>query len=289
MKTTIKQLLINGTKKLKESSIDTPRLDAEVILSYQLGWQRIDLIMKSDDRIDEKQQKIYYDKIEKRIQGKPVQYITGQQEFMGLTFRVTPDVLIPRPDTEILVEAAIEESNFMKKPLNILEIGTGSGAIALSLAYYIMESLVHTVDISADAIKIAKENARNLSLTKRIHFYLGDLFDPLGEKLYGKVDLLVSNPPYIPHNEIACLQKEVRNYEPILALDGGKDGLDFYRRLIQEGQRFLSPQGRMIFEVGYNQAQEVCRMLEEKGIFGEIVMKKDLAGIDRTIIARKNQ
>ena len=152
-----------------------------------------------------------------------------------------------------------------------------------------MESLVHTVDISADAIKIAKENARNLSLTKRIHFYLGDLFDPLGEKLYGKVDLLVSNPPYIPHNEIACLQKEVRNYEPILALDGGKDGLDFYRRLIQEGQRFLSPQGRMIFEVGYNQAQEVCRMLEEKGIFGEIVMKKDLAGIDRTIIARKNQ
>lgn len=289
MKTTIKQLLIDATKKLKESSIDTPRLDAEVILAHQLGWQRIDLILKSDDKMDEKQQKIYYDKIEQRIQGKPVQYITEQQEFMGLTFRVTPDVLIPRPDTEILVEAAIEESNFMKKPFRILEIGTGSGAIALSLAYYIMESLVYTVDISADAIKVAKENARNLSLTKRIHFYLGDLFDPLGEKLCGKVDLLVSNPPYISHNEIADLQKEVQNYEPILALDGGEDGLDFYRRLIQEGQRFLSPQGRMIFEVGYNQAQEVCRMLEEKGIFGEIVMKKDLAGIDRTIIARKNQ
>ncbi|RBP37052.1 peptide chain release factor N(5)-glutamine methyltransferase [Garciella nitratireducens] len=287
MKTTINQLLMNGTKKLKQASMNTARLDAEVILAHQLGCNRIDLIINCNDEVDEKQQKLYYDKIKERIQGKPVQYIVGQQEFMGLPFKVTPDVLIPRPDTEILVESAIEEAKSMKKPLIILDIGTGSGAIALSLAHYIMESLVYTVDISPEAIEVAQENAKHLSLTQRVYFYLGDLMTPLEKELYGKVDLLVSNPPYIPHHEIANLQKEVRDYEPTIALDGGKDGLEFYRRILKEGEKLLSFQGKMIFEVGYDQAQSVFDILKESKIFNEIAIQKDLAGIDRTIIARK--
>lgn len=284
MEKTIRQLLADATKRFKEGKISTPRLDAEVILAHQLGRERIDFITKSNEIIDITQQKIYDHKIQERLQGKPVQYITGQQEFMGLTFGVTPDVLIPRADTEILVEAVLEHAKSMEKPLAIVDIGTGSGAICLSLAYYILESIVHTVDISEKALEVAQQNAKKLCLKERVHFYIGNLLAPLETKLMGKIDLLVSNPPYIPHEDIAHLQKEVRHYEPMLALDGGEDGLGFYRDIIEQGSKLLSPQGKIFFEVGYNQAQEVADMLKTQGMFEEIEIKKDLAGIDRVVI-----
>lgn len=283
----IHEALIDATQKLKQVNIETPRLDAEVILAHQLNWKRLDLITRSNEILDREQQNTYSNKIEQRVLGVPVQYITGKQEFMGLDFNVSPDVLIPRPDTEVLIEAAIEEANAMKLPLNIVDIGTGSGAVALSLAHFIKDSQVHTIDISPRALEVAKGNAVKLSLQEQVSFYLGDVFSPLGEEFIGKVDLLVSNPPYIPKDDIPKLQREV-GYEPALALDGGLDGLDFYRRLIKEGQKFLSSQGRILFEVGHDQAQIVADMLRNCEIFKYVIIKKDLAGIERVVISRVN-
>ena len=282
---TIHEVLITATQKLNQHNIKTSRLDSEVILAHQLNWERIKLITHNNEVLDQKQQNIYFQKIEQRAQGMPVQYITGQQEFMGLRFHVTPDVLIPRPDTEILIEAAIEQAQSMKKPLTIVDIGTGSGAIALSLAHFIKDSQVHTIDISPPAIEIAKRNALKLSLQDQVTFYLGDLFSPLGEDFLGKVDLLVSNPPYIPKKDIPKLQREV-GYEPALALNGGSDGLDFYRKIIKEGYKFLSPQGEILFEVGQHQADLVAEMFKRDKVFNYVIMRKDLAGIDRVVIAR---
>jgi release factor glutamine methyltransferase len=282
----IHKAIIEATQILKQANIQTPRLDAEVILAHQLNWKRLDLITRSNETLDREQQDTFYKKINQRAQGVPVQYITGLQEFMGLDFNVSPDVLIPRPDTEILIEAAIEEANSMKSPLTIVDIGTGSGAIALSLAHFIKGSKVHTIDISPRALEVAKGNAVKLSLQDNVSFFLGDVFSPLGEEFYGKVDLLVSNPPYIPKDDILKLQREV-GYEPELALDGGLDGLDFYRRIIKEGQKFLSSQGRILFEVGHDQAQMVENILREYG-FKYVIIKKDLSGIERVVIAKVN-
>lgn len=284
---TIQEILRAATKTLRQNNIQSPRLDAEVILAHQLHWERIKLITHNDSLLDQQQQRMYVKKIEKRAQGMPVQYIIQQQEFMGLNFFVCPDVLIPRPDTEILVEAAIEQAESMKKPLTILDIGTGSGAVALSLAYFIKEAQVHTVDISAAALKVAQRNAIKLFLQDRVQFYCGDLFFPLGEELLGQVDLLVSNPPYIPKHDIQKLQQEIA-YEPALALDGGIDGLDFYRKIIAQGQKFLSVQGKILLEVGQHQAHPVSEMLEKENVFQYVIMRKDLAGIKRVVIASRN-
>ena len=284
MALTIEELLAQATRILKENKITTARLDAEVILADLLGWRRIDFIIKSKNSIEKSIEKQYLQRIKDRSLGKPVQYIIGQQEFMGLNFKVTPAVLIPRPDTEILVETAIEEAQNMHRPLSIVDIGTGSGAITLSLAHFIKGCHVHSVDVSLEASEIAQENARNLFLEEKVTFYLGDIFTPLGPDLQNNVDLLISNPPYIPREEINHLQREVRLFEPHLALDGGEDGLDFYRRLIQGGKKFLSPQGKMIFEVGHNQAEDVVQMMKEEGIFRRIEIKKDLAGIKRVVL-----
>lgn len=281
---TIEQLLAKATRLLKEHGVATARLDAEVILAHLLNCQRIDFIIKPREIIEESIEKQYQQKIKERSQGKPVQYIIGQQEFMGLNFQVTPAVLIPRPDTEILVERAIEEAENMHRPLNIVDIGTGSGAITLSLAHFIQGCHVHSVDISKEASEIAQENARNLCVEEKVTFYIGDIFSPLGPELQKSVDLLISNPPYIPREEINHLQREVRLFEPHLALDGGEDGLDFYRRLIQEGKKFLSSQGKMIFEVGHDQAEDVVQIMKEEDYFKRIEIKKDLAGIKRVVL-----
>ena len=283
---TIHQVLTDAVSILKENNIKTPRLDGEVILAHLLNCKRLDLILKYDETIDKNQEKEFLDKIKLRAQGMPVQYITGNQEFMGLDFHVTPDVLIPRPDTEILVEEAIQEASFMDKPLIIVEIGTGSGAIALSLAHYIKDAQVHTIDISPKAIEIARKNAKNLSLEEKVIFHQGDLLSPIKGILDGKVDILVSNPPYIPSKDILSLQREVQFHEPSLALDGGIEGLDFYKRIIDEVLDFLSHQARLIFEIGHDQGDRVSGMIREMGIFSDIRIIKDLASLDRVVLAK---
>ncbi|HHT50338.1 MAG TPA: peptide chain release factor N(5)-glutamine methyltransferase, partial [Eubacteriaceae bacterium] len=280
---TIHQVLTDAVSILKENNINTPRLDGEVILAHLLDCKRIDLILKHDEVLDKEQEREYIKRINLRAQGMPVQYITGNQEFMGLDFHVTPDVLIPRPDTEILVEEAIQEASLMDKPLIIVEIGTGSGAIALSLAHYIKDAQVHTIDISPKAIAIAKKNAKKLSLEEKVIFHQGDLLSPIKGILDGKVDILVSNPPYIPSKDILSLQREVQFHEPSLALDGGIEGLDFYKRIIDEVLDFLSHQARLIFEIGHDQGDRVSGMIREMGIFSDIRIIKDLASLDRVV------
>ena len=283
---TIHQILLDAVNILKQNNVQTPRLDAEVILAHLLGWDRIDLITRSREVLDQDLEQEYYHFIQERAAGKPVQYITGQQEFMGLNFKVTPDVLIPRPDTEILVETAIKEAGTMEPPLTILDVGTGSGAISISLAHYIKGAHIHSIDISPKALGVAMENARLHSLEHRVTFYQGDLFDPIDDLLRSRVDLLVSNPPYIPTHKIPNLQREVRYYEPTLALDGGEDGLDYYRRIIQEGEKFLSPRGCLILEIGHDQGARVAELLKCKKRLRDVIIVDDLAGIGRVVRAR---
>ena len=283
---TIHQILLDAVNILKQNNVQTPRLDAEVILAHLLGWDRIDLITRSREVLDQDLEQEYYHFIQERAAGKPVQYITGQQEFMGLNFKVTPDVLIPRPDTEILVETAIKEAGTMEPPLTIVDVGTGSGAISISLAHYIKGAHIHSIDISPKALGVAMENARLHSLEHRVTFYQGDLFDPIDDLLRSRVDLLVSNPPYIPTHQIPNLQREVRYYEPTLALDGGEDGLDYYRRIIQEGEKFLSPRGCLILEIGHDQGARVAELLKCKKRLKDVIIVEDLAGIGRVVRAR---
>ena len=283
---TIHQILLDAVEILKKNNIQTPRLDGEVILAHLLDYNRVDLIIRYNEVLDKEQEKEYFDKIKLRAKGMPVQYITGHQEFMGLDFHVTPDVLIPRPDTETLVELAIQEANSMDKPLTIVDIGTGSGAIALSLAHYIKDVQIHTIDISSKAIEIAKKNAKSLSLEKKVDFYQGDLLSPIKGLLEGKVDLLVSNPPYITSKDMLSLQREVKDFEPSLALDGGMEGLDFYDKIINQGMDYLSYQGKIILEIGHDQGEEVSSILRGKNIFKYINIVKDLGGLDRVVLAK---
>lgn len=281
---TINELLLTATKELLNLT-PTPNLDAELILCYVLDLDRVGLILKKYDNVSQEQADIYKKLIKERIDGKPVQYIVGVQEFMGLEFEVSEDVLIPRPDTEILIETILKEVEG-RKNLKILDIGTGSGAIPVSLARFIKDALLWSIDISEKASKMAWRNTVNNKVDNRVTLLLGDLFEPLNDienKI--KFDLIVSNPPYIPSDDIAELQIEVAKFEPRLALDGGVDGLDFYKRIINDALNHLVEDGIIAFEIGYDQAESVKALLTNKG-FANVEIIKDLAGKDRVVIGR---
>ena len=213
---------------------------------------------------------------------------------MGLDFKVREGVLVPRPDTEVLVEKIIDivEDGYFKKNtnenINIVDIGTGSGAITLSLAHFLKNTFVYSVDISETALGVAKENAKLHDLSDRVKFLKGSLLDPLDdENLKGKVDILVSNPPYIPSKVIEELQVEVSTYEPKLALDGGEDGLDFYREIINKSDDFLAETSIIAFEIGHDQGKTIKDLLRENGKFDKISVICDLSGTDRVVIGEK--
>ena len=207
---------------------------------------------------------------------------------MGLNFYVNEDVLIPRPDTEVLVEYVISYGkNLSIGPSTILDIGTGSGAIAVSLAKYIDKAKVTAVDIHAGALLVAKKNAATHGVAHRIELVQGDLFTPLMDfKVKPKFDIIVSNPPYIPRDDIGGLEAQVKDFEPLQALDGGRDGLDFYRRLAKDAPAFLKDDGLWAVEVGYNQAHQVAAILKEQGSYNSIDFIKDLSGYNRVVVAR---
>ena len=260
---------------------ETPRLDAEVLLSYLLGQKRIFLYVHFDQPLTAEELARYREMVKRRAAGEPVAYICGEKEFMGLTFKVTPAVLVPQPDTETLVEAAIERLRG-KKSLRVADICTGSGAIALALAHYLPETSVAATDISADAVSIAKENAESLGLSERVEFREGDLLAPLSGEPF---DAIVSNPPYIPSAEIAGLPREVRA-EPKIALDGGADGLDFYRRLVRESAVLLKDSGFLAVECGDTQAGAIAEMAVTGG-FGRTEIIHDLSDKERVVVLWK--
>ena len=280
---TLGNVLWEAVKSLKEASIDNPVLDSEVILMHLLNIDRIDIIKNRESVIDRPLVKEFFHLIEERKKGKPVQYIVGQQEFMGLSFSIGPGVLIPRPDTEIVVERTIELLKG-KKNIKLADVCTGSGAIAISLAHYLENSYVYATDISKEALKFCKINAKKNYVEDRIKILQGDLLEPLFcENLEGELDVLVSNPPYIDSGDMGDLPDSVRCYEPHLALDGGEKGIDYYKRILKDVPKLLKKEGLLIFEIGYNQGHFLLEMVEELGVFRGIEIEKDLAGLDRCI------
>lgn len=283
---TIGKILNWTSEYFQKNNIESPRLDAEVLLSHVLKKQRIYLYVHFDQPLNSEELAAYRECIKKRVRRMPVAYIIGSREFMGLDFKVTKATLIPRPDTEILVEAAIERLKQIKcDELRIADIGTGSGAICLSLLHYVENLTAVTVDISEAAIEVAKENAKSLDVAERIEFLQGDLLSPLENK--GKFNAILSNPPYIPKKVIEGLEPEVRGYEPMSALDGGADGLDFYKRLLSGAGAFLVENGFLAVEIGIDQAEELRQMAQRNLIWKRVEVLKDLAGIDRCIILWK--
>ena len=269
---TISSLLNWTVNYFKSKNIESARLDAEVLLSHVLGQERIYLYVHFDEPMEQAELGKFREYVKKRAQHVPVAYIIGEKEFMGLPFKVTPDTLIPRPDTEILVENVL--ANLAEdETVQIVDIGTGSGAIILSLLANLPKARGKTVDIAVKAVEVAKENAVRLQVADRCEFLVGDLFAPLQDS---KFDVIVSNPPYIPQKDIATLEADVRAYEPVSALTDGGDGLSYYRRLLAEGKRYLKENGFIALEIGIHQAQAVKRIALDNG-WRNIKIIKDYA------------
>lgn len=287
---TIQNSLKKAKQILEKNSIENARLDAEILLAHALGQKRIYLYINNEKILSEDELKNFFSFVTRRAQGEPVAYILGQREFMGLEFTVSPDVLVPQPDTEILVGAVMDRLPKTSGE-KILDIGTGSGAIALSLLHDLPELQACAVDISPKALKIAQVNAKKFNLEKRIEFLEGNLFEPLqnfSEKFFKKFSAIVSNPPYIKTDEIAQLPREVQA-EPKLALDGGADGLYFYRKIIFQASQFLQPNGFLAVEAGL--ADEIILLSRECSDWDhqKTEILKDLAGKDRVIIFWKRE
>jgi release factor glutamine methyltransferase len=274
---TVGQALAQGAKLLDDARISVPRLTAEVLLAHAIGCERIWLTAHSDEELREVWWIHYGRYLHQRLNGQPTQQITGHQEFYGRDFRVTPDVLIPRPETEHVIEAALQLAPNARR---ILDIGTGSGAIAVTLALECPLARVTATDISKAAVRIAAQNASRLGA--RVDWAVCDLGSALTD---GAFDLVVSNPPYVPARDKSTIQREVRDHEPEVALYGGDDGLEVYRRLIPEAARLLAPGGRLIMEIGYSTQQPVGAMLGAG--WTQVETRPDLAGLPRVMTACK--
>lgn len=278
---TIEKLLRDGIEILDQREYNTPSLDAELILCYILQKDRIYLHLNRKIEVSSEISEKFYQLAKKRNEGYPLQYITNTQEFMGLEFYVCEGVLVPRPDTETLIEKTIKiaQSEFKNKEIKILDIGTGSGAIGVSLAYYIKNSTVTAIDISNIAIETANINAKKHKLNN-IKVVKCDIFDNI---FLEKYNIVVSNPPYIERNAIPTLQTEVSIYEPKLALDGGIDGLNYYRRIAEVFKEIHEEGGVLSVEIGSNQKEAVEKIFNETGLFKTIQTDKDLSGNDRVV------
>lgn len=264
-----------------EKGVESPRLDAEVLLSHILGKDRLYLYVHFDRPLDEQELTEYRKLVKLRAQRTPVAYIIGHKEFMGLSFAVTPDVLIPRPDTEVLVEAALERLREKDKP-HILDIGTGSGAIIISLLANLPQARGVGIDVSSPALAVTGQNAVTHQVSDRLQLLAGDVFGPLSGQRF---DAIVSNPPYIPDKDIAGLAPEVHR-EPYGALAGGQDGLNFYRRMISEAPGYVNSGGFVAFEVGIEQAEAVAALARDGGIFTVEAIIKDYGSIERVLVLR---
>ncbi len=294
MSLTIKQAVDIGTKTLQTGGCATPSLDARVLMLYLLKEDQNYYVIHSGERMGDKALDEYFTLVDQRAAGKPVQYITGRQEFWKLKFMVNENVLIPRPDTETVIETAIELIIEASKNGNvkILDIGCGSGTLGVSLAHQFGKSSVTAIDISEEALTVAKKNAESNNVANRMKFLLGDMFEPLiptGLSKIGrgpKFDVIVSNPPYIKTDVIPTLQREIIDHEPVLALDGGSDGLTYYRIIAETAHNYMKKNGCIILEIGYDQAEEVCDILIRTWKYRDIQVTKDLAGLDRVVSAR---
>jgi release factor glutamine methyltransferase len=283
---TITQAINEGASELRASGVEQERRTAGVLLAHALGVDRTHLLTRSDDQVAESRYEDYLRLIGRRATGEPLQYITGHQEFYGLDFLVTPAVLIPRPETEFLVERTIKlVDDSMQSPLLFVDVGTGSGCIAVAVATNAPRARVIATDASLEALEVARTNAERHGVTRKIEFIQGDLLEPLAlHHLEDSVDVLASNPPYVNDGELR--QREVRDWEPHEALFGGVEGLDFYGRLLTDGLRYVRPGGYMVLEIGYGQLDAINEIIA--ALDWELVdVVPDLQGIPRTLTVRK--
>ncbi|MDO8507583.1 MAG: peptide chain release factor N(5)-glutamine methyltransferase [bacterium] len=288
---TIKEILIWSTKELKNNNVSEPEKSAELLLRQILNWDKAKLIANPDYKLNSAQESKFREFIERRKKHEPVWYITGKIEFYGLDLAVNQDVLIPRPETEFLVEEVLsviltkEESkkrSFVPQDdiFRILELGTGSGAIALSLANK-LKSKIFASDISKEALEVAKKNTKKLELEKYIEFRQGSLFEPWGSE---KFDCFVANLPYIPHEDMSSLALDIHHFEPRLALDGGKEGLEIYEELLSQAGDYLNENAMMFFEIGIDQGDKLKKLVEKYLPKAKVRIIKDYGDIDRIAV-----
>ena len=282
----IKELINFGKTTLEKNKVEDAGIIARVLAQYILKMDRNKIVINENSNIEEIDKHRYYLAIIEIIQGMPLQYITNSQEFYGIQMYVNEKVLIPQPDTEILVQEVIKiieqkNKNKEQKDMEILDMCTGSGCIAVAIATNVQNVNVMLADVSREALEIAKVNAQHANTTEKFKFIQTNMF----ENVEGKFDIIVSNPPYIETDTIKSLNKQVQN-EPLLALDGGKDGLKFYRILVNEGYKYLNKDGYLCMEIGYNQKQKVEGLLKQNEKYTSIYTLKDFNGNDRVVIAK---
>ena len=278
---TIKEQLNRAIYKLKDAQIDQPVQKARILMQHTLKKPRTYLVIYDQKQLTKEQQETYMANINKLIAGTPLQHITKTQEFMKLEFMVNENVLIPRPDTEILTEEVISIAKRLTRP-RILDLCTGSGAIAVSIATYAPNAEVYASDISAEALKVANQNAQNNNVESKIQFFQSDLFQAIPKM---KFDIIATNPPYIKRDDIKTLNKDVQN-EPQIALDGGIDGYDFYRKILNTAYDYLKYNGYLCMEIGFDQKEFVTDIINYENKYNHTYSKKDLYGHDRIIVTR---
>ena len=296
----VKEMLTMGEKQLMDSDIADATRDCKILYCYMMDIPFSKIILEYQEVLQDRLCDKYFELIDRRSKGEPVQYIMGSQEFMGLEFIVNENVLIPRQDTETLVEDALEiintgtlrgeDMDVKRKEWDILDLCTGSGAIGVSLARIANKVNVTCSDISEGAIKVAKENAQKHGVAKSVKFEQGDLFKPFSKHFRKqKFDMIISNPPYIKSSVIPTLQKEVCEHEPLSALDGGESGLDFHERIVSGVGGHLRKGGVLLLEIGHDQGETVSGLLSRNGDFTSIRVLKDLANRDRIVFAKKSK
>jgi release factor glutamine methyltransferase len=306
--------LLRATQLLREAGIENASLDAEVLLRHVLAIETEHLYLNGDRLLGEPELALFWGLIERRARREPVAYITGNKEFWSLDFLVTPDVLIPRPETERLIEVSLELARkteqgawsgehgagnqepeisaqcsmlFAPCALRVLELGTGCGAVAVSLAKELPEAEIVAIDVSAGALEVARKNAARHG-SRQIRFCPGDLFEAIAEARDG-FHLIVSNPPYVRSGELRMLPRDIRDWEPVIALDGGTDGLDYYRRIALDAHRYLVDGGYVVLEIGADQGAEVCDLFSLMDRYAAPALYQDFSGRDRVVAARKSQ
>lgn len=287
IRTTTGEALRTVFTALSKAGVPEARTESEFVLIHVLGAKRHELFLDAMRELTPQEEKTLDDTVRRRTAREPSQYIFGEAYFRGLDIKVTRDVLIPRPETELLVEEAVKEAGALKGEIIIIDLCTGSGCIAVAASREIPGSLVYATDISPAALDVAQENARKNGVADRVRSFQGDLFDALPDEVKGKAKMVISNPPYIAEAEIETLEPEVKDFEPVPALSGGPDGLDFIRRIIKEAPAFLAPNGLLLMETGYGQAKNVMALAEGQGAYKDIGIIKDYGKIERILKARR--
>ena len=285
MGTSIAEAVLHGANKLRKAGVPEERREAGSLLMHVLDRDRTYILGHAEDLLTDEQVEEFSESLEARAEGKPLQYITGRQEFFGIEFEVNPDVLIPRPETELLVEAALSIVSQNETPF-ICDVGTGSGCIAITLLHKLPRARGIALDISAAALAVAERNANRHGVQERLSFVTSDCFAGLGPAFGQTFDLIVSNPPYVAERAVAGLQREVRDFEPRVALTAGEDGLSVIRRLLVESSDYLKGGGCLIFEMGFDQHDAVKELIDEN-VWKLLEIYDDLQGIPRTVALMK--